>query len=238
MTPTLKARVSLGLGRSHKELWLNQGTCVTVNPILKDIQPFRSLGPTQTWMTSIRTRPLCQRLENEYRLRFVRMLGWGGMGAVALFDTRFKQNPAQDDTTYSFFAIKFPLRRGNKEDRDFRREKKYMAVSLLPSFPTFARESGASTDAQCRCLPRDTNGPFTSPRSSNGPPTGPGPERLRSSTSSPTNSCRTTRQLGQSRGSGGPGESRARIPSQNRMPFHTKRTRIPPKTQHTRFSAS
>lgn len=44
MTPTLKARVSLGLGRSHKELWLNQGTCVTVNPILKDIQPFRSLG--------------------------------------------------------------------------------------------------------------------------------------------------------------------------------------------------
>lgn len=79
---------------------------------------------------------LGQRLENEYRLRFVRMLGWGGMGAVALFDTRFKPNPAQDDTTYSFFAIKFPLRRGNKEDRDFRREKKYMAVSLLPSFPT------------------------------------------------------------------------------------------------------
>lgn len=124
---------------------------------------------------------LGQRLENEYRLRFVRMLGWGGMGAVALFDTRFKPNPAQDDTTYSFFAIKLPLRRGNKEDRDFRREKKYMAVSLLPSFPTSARESGASTDAQGRCLPRDTNGPFTSPRSSNGPPTGPGPERLRSS---------------------------------------------------------
>lgn len=166
---------------------------------------------------------LGQRLENEYRLRFVRMLGWGGMGVVALFDTRFNPNPARDDTTYSFFAIKFPLRRGDKEDRDFRREKKYMAVSLLPSFPASARESGASTDAQGRCLPRDTNAPFTSPRSSNGPPTGPEPERLGSSTSSPTSYCRTTRQLGQSRRPGGPGESRARIPSQNRMPFHTKR---------------
>lgn len=82
---------------------------------------------------------LGQRLENEYQLRFVRMLGWGGMGAVALFDTRFNPNPAQDDTTYSFFAIKFPLRR-EKDGPDFRREKKYMAVSLLPSLATSARE--------------------------------------------------------------------------------------------------
>ena len=82
---------------------------------------------------------LGKRLEKEYQLRFVRMLGWGGLGAVALFDTRFKPDPLRDDTTYSFFAIKFPLKRGEKEDRSFRREKKYMAVNLLPSFPTSAR---------------------------------------------------------------------------------------------------
>lgn len=58
ISPTLKARFSLGLGRSHKELWLNQRTCVTVNPILEDIQPIRSLGPTNIWIPSIRPRPL------------------------------------------------------------------------------------------------------------------------------------------------------------------------------------
>jgi len=87
-------------------------------------------------------RSVARRLHREYQLRFVRMLGWGGLGAVALFDTRLEVPP--DLYKYSFFAIKFPLDRyagqahnltrrqiedaRAMEARSFRREKKYMAV--------------------------------------------------------------------------------------------------------------
>ncbi|KAK1834064.1 hypothetical protein QBC39DRAFT_30588 [Podospora conica] len=68
-----------------------------------------------------------RQLERDYQLRFVRMLGWGGLGAVALFDTRFKPDPNRDATTYSFYAIKFSQDRSPEANRLFRREKKYMA---------------------------------------------------------------------------------------------------------------
>jgi len=84
-----------------------------------------------------RVRDHAERLQRNYNLRSVRMLGWGGQGAVALFDTRFKPSPT-DDYIYSFFAIKFPLGDDAVTDRRFRREKRKMAVRSFSSPSSFA----------------------------------------------------------------------------------------------------